>query len=92
MDDTRVHSNKYKHKGKCDEAEQEEGPLCISKAQQGVELIIGDGCWVVDNLDDVAAGKGKDECALPKGGQDFYPWYLLIFLASRCLSLVSLSK
>ena len=69
MDDAGVDSNKDKDKGQRDEAELKIGPLCVSKAELGAEVIIGDGCWVVHNLDDVTAGKGKDECSLREKGQ-----------------------
>ena len=68
MDDACIDGNKDKDKGQRDEAEHKEGPLCVSKAKLGAELIISDGCWAVDNLDDRTAGKGEDECGLQEQG------------------------
>ena len=69
MDDACIDSNKYKDKGQRDEAEHKKGPLCVSKAKLGTDkLIISDGCWVVDNLDDHTAGKAKNECSLREEG------------------------
>ena len=64
MDDACIDRNKHKDKGQRDEAEHKIGPLCVSKAELGAKVIISDGCWVVDNLDDVTAAKGKDKCSL----------------------------
>ena len=71
MDDACIDGNKDKDKGQRDEAEHKKGPLCVSKAKLGAEVIISDGCWVVDNLDDVTAGKGKDKCSLREKRQVF---------------------
>ena len=64
VDHACIDSNKHKDKGQRDEAEHKIGPLCVSKAELGAEVIISDGCWVVDNLDNVTASKSKDECSL----------------------------
>ena len=69
MDDACVDSNKHKDKGERDEAEHEKRPLCISKAEQGAEVIISDRCWVVNNLNDVTTGKGKEKCSLRANGK-----------------------
>ena len=69
MDNACIDGNKDKDKGQRDEAEHKEGPLCVSKAKLGAEVIISDGCWVIDDLDDVTAGKGEEKCSLREKGK-----------------------